>query len=183
MKVIVDQPTDLKKVLEQHWGDLQNVRCFYIVEPLLERGQTIKFGIAGMSSGKPWDRLKEYQILYGDRTDENTAKGVTVHFVGTTKYNRLVKKEKTEIYKLERNLKKQFGSENRHNATMLCESCGVQSVCSECVRTGSGTVCTVYVRSTNGSSIEDDHDAIFCVATSFCDAFEPRISCIPCMPL
>ena len=110
MKVIVDQPTDLTKVLEQHWGDLQNVRCFYIVEPLLERGQTIKFGIAGMSSGKPWDRLKEYQILYGDRTDENTAKGVTVHFVGTTKYNRLVKKENTEIYKLERNLKKQFGS-------------------------------------------------------------------------
>ncbi len=110
MKVIVDKPTDLKKVLEQHWGDLQNVRCFYIVEPLMERGQTIKFGIAGMSSGKPWDRLNEYRILYGDRTDENTAKGVTVHFVGITKYNRLVKKENTEIYKLERNLKKTYGS-------------------------------------------------------------------------
>lgn len=49
MKVLVDTPTDLAKVLEQHWGELHaNARVFYIVEPLMERGQTIKFGIAGM---------------------------------------------------------------------------------------------------------------------------------------
>lgn len=110
MRVLVDRPTDLRDFLTRLGGELNNVRALYIVEPLLEKGQMIKFGVAGMSSGNAYNRLNDYAITYGDKTKANDCKGVIVHFVGVTEYNRHVQIEKSQVYQLERYLKQTYKS-------------------------------------------------------------------------
>ena len=110
MRVLLDKTTDLREVLNKHGSSLRNVRAFYIVEPLLEKGKSIKFGIAGMSSGNAYQRFNEYSVLYGEKTKDNDCKGVLVHFVGITEYDRLVKPEKSQVYLLEKHLKQEYRS-------------------------------------------------------------------------
>jgi hypothetical protein len=101
---------DLKEFLNKYASSLRNVRAFYIVEPLLEKGQTIKFGVAGMTSGNAYHRFQEYSVTYGERTKDNDCKGVLVHFVGITEYDRLVQPEKSQVYQLEKFLKQEYRS-------------------------------------------------------------------------
>jgi len=110
MRVLLDKPMDLREFLTKFAHSLRNVRALYIVEPLLEKGKTIKFGVAGMSSGNAYHRLQEYAVTYGDRTKDNDCKGVLVHFVGITEYDRLVQPEKSQVYLLEKHLKTEYRS-------------------------------------------------------------------------
>ena len=110
MRVLVDRPMDLRAFLTKYCGQLTGVRVFYILEPLLEQGKTIKFGIAGMNSGNAFQRLTEYSILYGDKSSSNECKGVIVHFVGLTEYNRMVQPESSQVYQLEKYLKQTYKS-------------------------------------------------------------------------
>ncbi len=110
MRVLLDKTTDLREFLNKHEDRLRNVRAFYIVEPLLEKGKTIKFGVAGMSSGNAYHRFQEYSVTYGDQTKDNDCKGVLVHFVGITEYDRLVQPEKSQVYLLEKHLKQEYRS-------------------------------------------------------------------------
>lgn len=111
MRVLLDKrQMDLKDFLAQYGSQLKNVRAFYIVEPLLEKGKTIKFGIAGMSTGNAYHRLNQYQVLYGEKTKQNNCKGVIVHYVGVTEYNRQVQMERSQIYQLEKFLKTEYKS-------------------------------------------------------------------------
>jgi hypothetical protein len=108
MKTLIKQTMDLGEFLRRYGRDLRGVRAFYIVEPLLEKGASIKFGVAGMDSGNAYERFKSYMITYGNRSKENECKGVLVHYVGIVKYNRLVVKTNTEVWKLERFLKIEY---------------------------------------------------------------------------
>lgn len=110
MRVLMDRTMDLREFLTKFASSLRNVRAFYIVEPLLEKGKTIKFGVAGMSSGNAYHRFNEYSVLYGDRMKDNECKGVLVHFVGITEYDRLVQPEKSQVYLLEKHLKQEYRS-------------------------------------------------------------------------
>jgi len=110
MRVLVDRPMDLRDFLTRYGGQLSNVRLLYIVEPLLEKGKMVKFGVAGMSSGNAFNRLNDYAITYGDKTKANDCKGVIVHFVGVTEYNRHVQIEKSQVYQLEKYLKQTYKS-------------------------------------------------------------------------
>ena len=96
---------NLNDFLSKYGSQLRGVRAFYIVEPLLEKGMSIKFGVAGMDNGNAYERFKSYMITYGNRTKDNECKGVLVHYVGIVTYNRLVEKTNTEVWKLERFLK------------------------------------------------------------------------------
>ena len=110
MRVLIDKTMDLKEFLTKYTSSLQNVRAFYIVEPLIEKGKTIKFGIAGMSSGRAHQRFQDYVVTYGDQTKGNDCKGVLVHFVGITDYDRHVLPEKSQVYMMEKHLKDQYRS-------------------------------------------------------------------------
>jgi len=102
---------NLKTVLQKYAPLLRNVRAFYIVEALMDKGTVVKFGIAGMSSGNAYHRLEQYNITYGAESKDNTCRGVLVHYIGITEYNRLVKMENTQIYQLEKFLKKEYNSQ------------------------------------------------------------------------
>lgn len=108
MKTLIKQTIDLSEFLSKYGSQLRGVRAFYIVEPLLERGASIKFGVAGMDNGNAYERFKSYEITYGKRSRDNDCKGVLVHYVGIVTYNRLVEKTKTEVWKLERFLKSEY---------------------------------------------------------------------------
>ena len=101
MKTLIKQTMDLGEFLHQYGRNLRGVRAFYILEPLLKKGATIKFGVAGMDNGNAYDRFKSYMITYGNKSKKNECKGVIVHYVGIVTYNRLVEKTKTEVWKLE----------------------------------------------------------------------------------
>jgi len=101
-------PVPLGEFLETNAAALRNKRAFYIVEPLLEKDKVIKFGIAGMQSGHPYTRLNEYNIIYGTQTRANSCKGVKVHFVGVTEYDRMVSPTNTQVARLERQLKQLY---------------------------------------------------------------------------
>lgn len=104
------QPMYLEEFLLKYKDILKHTRALYVVEPNLEKGEIIKFGIAGMSDGNSYRRLKEYVTLYGKKDKENECKGVRIHFCGITDYNRLVWQTQTEIYKVELKLKQVFKS-------------------------------------------------------------------------
>ena len=108
MKTLLQQTTDLGEFLSKYGAELRGVRAFYIVEPLLEKGASIKFGVAGMDNGNAYERFKSYMITYGNKSKENECKGVLVHYVGVVKYNRLVEKTNSEVWKLERFLKGEY---------------------------------------------------------------------------
>ena len=108
MKTLIKQTMDLGEFLSKYGAELRGVRAFYIVEPLLEKGASIKFGVAGMDNGNAYERFRSYSILYGGRSKDNECKGVLVHYVAIVKYNRLVEKTKTEVWKLERFLKREY---------------------------------------------------------------------------
>lgn len=111
MKILSEKkPTPLSEFLAKNREALRNKRAFYIVEPLLEDGRVIKFGIAGMQSGNPYNRLNEYNIIYGTQTRNNACKGVLVHFVGVTDYDRMVAHSNTQVARLERHLKQVYKS-------------------------------------------------------------------------
>jgi hypothetical protein len=108
MKTLLQQTMDLGEFLSKYGAELRGVRAFYIVEPLLEKGASIKFGVAGMDSGNAYERFRSYAILYGGKSKDNECKGVLVHYVGIVKYNRLVEKTNAEVWKLERFLKSEY---------------------------------------------------------------------------
>jgi hypothetical protein len=108
MRTLIKKTMDLGAFLSKYGASLRGVRAFYIVEALLEKGASIKFGVAGMDSGNAYDRFRSYMITYGNRSKENECKGVIVHYVGIVTYNRLVEKTNTEVWKLERFLKSEY---------------------------------------------------------------------------
>lgn len=103
-------PMYLEKFISKYEDVLKHTRCLYVVEPNLDKGEIVKFGIAGMSNGNSYARLKEYITLYGEKDEKNECKGVKIHFCGVTDYNRLVWHTQTEIHKVENKLKNIFKS-------------------------------------------------------------------------
>jgi hypothetical protein len=108
MRALIKTPIDLAEFLKKYGHELRGVRAFYIVEPLLEKGANIKFGVAGMDSGNAYERFRSYQIAFGNKAKDNPCKGVIVHYVGITEYNRLVERPKSEVWRLERFLKGEY---------------------------------------------------------------------------
>ena len=86
---------------------IKNKRIFYIVEPRLEQGKYLKFGIAGVNTGRGIARLKEYDIVYGHFDTGNKCTGVTLWAVYPFEYNRLVEPKNSKVAKLELKLKRQ----------------------------------------------------------------------------
>tara|TARA_B110000046_G_scaffold39369_1_gene43342 strand:+ start:207 stop:470 length:264 start_codon:yes stop_codon:yes gene_type:complete len=72
---------DLHEFLIKFGGKLRHVRAMYIVEPNLEKGKVIKFGIAGTNTGNAYARLKEYEILYGEAVIGTTEASVIIIFI------------------------------------------------------------------------------------------------------
>tara|TARA_R110000737_G_scaffold105915_1_gene138845 strand:- start:71 stop:622 length:552 start_codon:yes stop_codon:yes gene_type:complete len=89
---------------------LKNKRVLYVIEPNLEKGKIVKFGIAGMDSGKPISRLKGYDITFGQQDKNNKCKGVTIWFLGITEYNRLVEAKNSKVFRIEKKLKQEYKS-------------------------------------------------------------------------
>lgn len=87
-----------------------NCRAFYIVEALMDKGQVIKFGVAGISGGRAFSRLRDYDIMYGRKAKQNDCKGVIVHYVGVTEYNSQVETKNSLVWKLEHHFKTTRGS-------------------------------------------------------------------------
>lgn len=111
MKVLVNSPVDLSEWISRNSEKLRGKRSFYVVEPRMEQGDSIKFGIAGLSSGNSYHRLSEYRILYGETSsNSNSCKGVILHWLGTVDYNRLVQPEKTVVFLMEKKMKQKFRS-------------------------------------------------------------------------
>lgn len=109
MKVLVSKPIDLHEFLTRFGHKLRGVRGFYIVEPILERGLTVKYGVCGLTSGNAFHRLREYDIIYG-RQGQNDCKGVILHYLATTVYNRLVEPQHSAVWKMELYLKGKYKS-------------------------------------------------------------------------
>ena len=108
MKTLIKQTMDLGEFLSKYGGELRGVCAFYIVEPLLVKGASKMFGVAGVDNGNAYERFRSYSILYGNRSKDKECKGVLVHYFGIVKYNRLVEKTNTEVWKVERFLKNEY---------------------------------------------------------------------------
>ena len=80
-------------------NELKSKRVLYVLEPNMEKGDIVKFGIAGMDRGKSIERLKQYAITYGKEDSKNKCKGVWLWFLGTTQYNRLVEPKNSKVFK------------------------------------------------------------------------------------
>ena len=118
MKTLVKTPMDLGDFLRKHIALIKHKRLFYIIEPRLEQGKTIKFGIAGIDSGNPFNRLKEYMLTYGETDPENPCRGVIVHYIGVTEYERHVRYKNSEVFRIEKYLKEIYKStsESKHDS-------------------------------------------------------------------
>ena len=164
MRSLVDRPTDLKDVLQRHGAELSaHARAFYIIEPRLEKNSIIKFGVAGMGSGNAYSRLNEYRILYGETKKGNECQGVIVHYIGITAYDRLVRAEHTQVYKLEQHLKKTYKSitEKTHRGTERVPKTKLPEIMDEIRRKKFNDVATV-LRATNREATrkhQTDHKA------------------------
>ncbi len=101
---------DLGFFLLKYKQQMVNTRALYIVEPKLEKGKVIKFGIAGEKTGESWKRLRDYQIQYGDEDRINDCKGVWIWYCGITKYDPNTSDANSEVRKTETNLKRVFKS-------------------------------------------------------------------------
>jgi len=103
MKILLDKPMQLDLFLAKYKGnaELRNKRLIYVLAPNLEKGRTVKVGIAGMSDGDPVPRLQSYIATYGISDRKNNCKGTTLHFIGVTEYNKNVLRENSKIYKTE----------------------------------------------------------------------------------
>jgi hypothetical protein len=112
MRTILDHEMQLHDFLSKYGPQLRGVRAFYIVEPRLDRGKIVKFGVAGMDSGNAFDRLRSYDIAYGRKGKENDCLGVIIHYCGIVTYNRNVEKRNTEIWKLEHHLKIKYNTKS-----------------------------------------------------------------------
>jgi hypothetical protein len=109
MRVLVSEPIDLHEFLSRFGHKLRGVRGFYIVEPILERNSAVKYGVCGLTSGNAFHRLREYDIIYG-RQGDNDCKGVILHYLATTTYNRLVEPQHSAVWKMELHLKRKYKS-------------------------------------------------------------------------
>ena len=65
---------DLNVFLRDYEPQLRNVRCLYVIQPMMERSAITKFGIAGELYGNAYKRLRDYQIEYGDATKKTIVK-------------------------------------------------------------------------------------------------------------
>ena len=101
---------DLNVFLRDYEPQLRNVRCLYVIQPMMERSAITKFGIAGELYGNAYKRLRDYQIEYGDATKKNDCKGTWIYYCGITKYNPYVLPANTEVRKTETYLKRLFKS-------------------------------------------------------------------------
>ena len=102
MEDFLDNPDMVAKI--------KNKRIFYIVEPELEKGKYLKFGIAGVNTGRGVARLKEYDITYGRYAkgkDTNYCTGVYLWAIYPFQYNRLVEPKNSKPAKLELKLKRE----------------------------------------------------------------------------
>ena len=98
----------LSEALDKYADELKKTRVLYVIEPNLEKGNVTKYGIAGMVSGKPMSRLREYNITFGKVDPSNKCKGVIIWYLATTKYNRMVEPKNSKVFKIEKALKKEF---------------------------------------------------------------------------
>ncbi len=103
---------------KKYLKEIEHKRIFYILRPELEKGKILKFGIAGINTGRAVARLREYDIVYGKYSKDNPCTGVRVFAIFTTEYNRLVAPTNSLIQKLELKVKREcrkgdFGSCNK----------------------------------------------------------------------
>ena len=105
---------DLKDFIDQFGGEIkENTRALYIIQPNIEKA--LKFGIAGSGNGDALKRLKEHQATYGYNNKDNKCTGATIWYLGVTTYNRLVLKEKSQVARVEADIKKDFKKHLRSN--------------------------------------------------------------------
>jgi hypothetical protein len=98
---------DLAEFIRKFGGEIKlNTRALYIIQPNAEKA--LKFGIAGSGNGDALKRLKEHRATYGDKDKSNPCKGAQIWYLGVTTYNRLVTKEKSQVAKVEADIKKDF---------------------------------------------------------------------------
>ena len=105
---------DLKEFIDKFGEEIkENTRALYIIQPNIEKA--LKFGIAGSGTGDALKRLKEHQATYGYNNRDNKCTGATIWYLGVTTYNRLVLKEKSQVAKVEADIKKEFKKKLRSN--------------------------------------------------------------------
>jgi hypothetical protein len=107
MKDLVKGKTvKLEDFLKEHEAKLRHTRALYVLEPALDKGNVLKFGIAGTNNGNAHQRLTDYLILYGKHSKTNECLGVNICYCGVTVYNREVQATKSQVAKIELNLKR-----------------------------------------------------------------------------
>jgi hypothetical protein len=95
---------------------LRQTRALYVIAPNMEKGQIVKFGIAGTKTGNAINRINEYVIMYGKEDPTNKCVGCKIYFCGITKYNRPTAdtpseaEKNTYAYKMELKLKRLFAA-------------------------------------------------------------------------
>jgi hypothetical protein len=97
---------ELATFLDKYGSQLRHTRVLYVVEPNLEKGKVVKFGIAGENTGNAYARLNEYVINYGKSDSKNKCKGVKIWYCGVTEYSRDVTPTQSQVHKIELRLKK-----------------------------------------------------------------------------
>ena len=75
------QGTELKTWLEDHKGDLENHRIFYILRANLEKGDVYKIGISERGGTSAYGRLNDYYNHMGESSSDNKCMGVNLHLV------------------------------------------------------------------------------------------------------
>lgn len=102
-----EEGVDIELFLRRHEKKLNRepIRLFYVISPNGQPG-IYKIGIAGDSTGEPVSRIKEYFLFYGKESRTNKCTGAKVHFVHTTAYIKDTLKTNSEVWQLERKIKK-----------------------------------------------------------------------------
>lgn len=108
MRIIYDSDRGMELntfIKSKKYSDqLIRTRMFYIIKA--NREDILKFGIAGNSEGNSISRFMGYRNAYGTSDKSNDCVGVKVHFVGVTEYNPNVETKNSEIFKLEKYVKR-----------------------------------------------------------------------------
>lgn len=117
----------LDKWLNQHGEALHDKRVFYILKAVSDR-DVIKFGIAGVDSGRPISRLQDYVSHHGLVDPRNRCSGVMLYYLNGTQYVKGSLASMSIVYKKEMMLKRMLRQEDGKEAQRGDERTSMYSV-------------------------------------------------------
>lgn len=93
--------TPLEDFIKTYEENLKGKRGFYILSFKMETGKKDRVFKIGVAHRTIYGRLRSYVVSYGENDSSNKCHGVLIHYLGTTKYNRMIETKNSAIAKLE----------------------------------------------------------------------------------